>query len=124
MCKCRLPLPCDSYIRSLREQQRLLLFRVVHAINREQELAAPMVISYLMGWGDVKRSHHYVPVYWSSFARAIQHAFPSLRGQENTHPAAKQSDPEESEVGSSLFYHQFYGLTLLILEYVTRDFRY
>lgn len=38
-----------TYLDDLRNQQRLLLFRLVHTINREQELAAPMVMSYLMG---------------------------------------------------------------------------
>lgn len=68
-----------SYVDSLRDQQRLLIFRVVHAINREQELASPMVISYLMGWGDVFRSHHYTPIYWSSFVGSLLQEHPSLR---------------------------------------------
>jgi len=29
-----------------------MLFRLVNTVNHEQELAAPMVMSYLMGWGD------------------------------------------------------------------------
>jgi hypothetical protein len=40
----------SKYIDNLRDTQRLLLFRLVHAINRQQELAAPMVISYMMGY--------------------------------------------------------------------------
>ncbi|KAJ7187073.1 hypothetical protein C8R46DRAFT_880324 [Mycena filopes] len=63
----------------LRDKQRLLLFRLVHAINREQELGAPMVMSYLMGWGDTYRSHHYTPIYWSSFVGALLGAHPVLR---------------------------------------------
>ena len=54
------------------DAHRLLLFRLMHAVNREQELAAPMVISYLMGWGDVYRSHRYAPIYWSSFVRHLR----------------------------------------------------
>ncbi|CAK5266163.1 unnamed protein product [Mycena citricolor] len=68
----------DEQIKDLRDRQRLLLFRLVHAINREQELGAPMVISYLMGWGDCYKSHNYVPIYWTSFAAALRKAFPSL----------------------------------------------
>ncbi|KAI9069658.1 hypothetical protein FKP32DRAFT_1608308 [Trametes sanguinea] len=67
-----------NYAANLREKQRLLLFRLVNAINRQQELAAPMVMSYLMGWGDVKTSHTYSPLYWSSFAAALCRAHPSL----------------------------------------------
>ncbi len=68
-----------EYMNSIREQHRLLLFRLVNAINREQELAAPMVVSYVMGWDDVKTSHTYSPLYWSSFLGALYRAFPSLR---------------------------------------------
>ena len=63
---------------SLRDEQRLLIFRLVHTINREQELAAPMVMSYLMGWGDIYRSHHYTAIFWSSFTGAILREFPDL----------------------------------------------
>lgn len=67
-----------SYLDSLKDQQRLLLFRLIHTINREQELAAPMVISYLMGWGDTYVSHHYTPIYWTSFVGALLQAHPNL----------------------------------------------
>ncbi|PSS32096.1 hypothetical protein PHLCEN_2v2137 [Hermanssonia centrifuga] len=63
--------PRDEYIDRLRENQRLLLFRLVHTINREQELSSSMVIAYLMKWGDVYRSHLYTAVYWSSFVAAL-----------------------------------------------------
>ncbi|EMD35470.1 hypothetical protein CERSUDRAFT_75059 [Gelatoporia subvermispora B] len=68
-----------EYVHKVREQQRLLLFRLVNTVNREQELAGPMVVSYLMGWGDVKRSHIYTPLYWSSFTGALCCEFPELR---------------------------------------------
>lgn len=70
--------PKPEYTDSLRDQQRLLLFRLVHAINREQELGAPMVISYLMGWGDVYCSHTYSPIFWSSFVGVLLKKFPQL----------------------------------------------
>ena len=66
------------YVDTLRDQQRLLLFRLVHAINREQELAAPMVMSYLMGWGDTYCSHHYSPIYWASFVAQLLRTHPQL----------------------------------------------
>ncbi len=71
----------SAYLDSLRDNQRLLLFRLVNTINREQELAAPMVISYLMGWGDVYCSHTYVAIYWSSFVSALLAAFPELKSR-------------------------------------------
>ncbi|TFK88333.1 hypothetical protein K466DRAFT_489162 [Polyporus arcularius HHB13444] len=69
----------NEYMNDIREQQRLLLFRLMNSINREQELAGPMVMSYLMGWSDVKTSHSYSPLYWSSFIAALFQVFPSLR---------------------------------------------
>lgn len=74
----------STYVDDIRDAQRLLIFRLVHAINREQELSAPMVISYLMGWGDTYCSHHYSPVYWSSFISALLKEYPELR-KNNTH---------------------------------------
>ena len=41
-----------SYSDSLHDQQCLLLFHLIHTINQEQQCAGPMVVSYLMGWGD------------------------------------------------------------------------
>ncbi|TFK88570.1 hypothetical protein K466DRAFT_488611, partial [Polyporus arcularius HHB13444] len=70
--------PKAEYVANLREQHRLLLFRLVNAINREQELAGPMVVSYLMGWKDVKTSHNYSPLYWSSFVSVLYRAHPTL----------------------------------------------
>jgi hypothetical protein len=73
----------SSYLESIHDQNRLLLFRLVHTINREQELAAPMVMSYLMGWGDTYRSHQYTTIYWSSFVSALFRSYPSLRRRKN-----------------------------------------
>ena len=70
--------PKPEYIDSIRDQQRLLLFHLVHSINWEQELAAPMVMSYLMGWGDVYCSHTYSPIYWGSFMKALYTEFPEF----------------------------------------------
>ncbi len=71
--------PNQAYMDDIRERHRLLLFRLVNSINREQELAGPMVISYVMGWGDMKASHSYSPLFWSSFLGTLYRAFPLLR---------------------------------------------
>jgi hypothetical protein len=63
----------------IRDAQRLLLFRLVNSVNREQELAACMVMSYLMKWGDCFRSHHYSPIYFASFERALLGQYQSLK---------------------------------------------
>ncbi|KZP27493.1 hypothetical protein FIBSPDRAFT_677359, partial [Athelia psychrophila] len=70
--------PKEVYMDSLRDDQRLMLFRLVHAMNQEQELAAPMIVSHLMGWGDVLRSHSYSAIYWSSFVGALLRVFSDL----------------------------------------------
>jgi hypothetical protein len=69
----------STYLKDIREKNRLLVFRCFQAINREAELSAPQVISYLMGWGDVVRSHNYVALYWSSLAAHLLQTYPSLR---------------------------------------------
>ncbi|KAL6302017.1 hypothetical protein BKA93DRAFT_818756 [Sparassis latifolia] len=56
------------FMEDLKERQRLLIFRAVNTVNREQELAGPMIMTYHKGWGDVFRSHHPNTIYWSSFA--------------------------------------------------------
>lgn len=67
-----------AHLDDVRDVQRLMLFRLVNSLNREQELAAPMVISYLMGWGDSYTSHHYTPIFWSSFIGHLYKLYPIL----------------------------------------------
>jgi len=64
---------------TLKDSQRVLLFRIANAMNKEQELAATMVVSYLMNWGDTVKSHNYVPIYWTSFRRHLWQMYPSLK---------------------------------------------
>jgi hypothetical protein len=59
----------NEYIDDIHNNQQLLLFQVLHCINREQEIAGPMLMSYLMGLGDVVRSNHYSPIFWSSYSK-------------------------------------------------------
>jgi hypothetical protein len=59
--------PNATYQEDLHKHQSLLLFRLGHAINRHQEIAATMAITYLMGRTEVVRSHSYSTIYWSAF---------------------------------------------------------
>ncbi|TFY54236.1 hypothetical protein EVJ58_g8978 [Rhodofomes roseus] len=94
-----------SYLDELRERQRLLLFRAVNVLNREQELPAPMAVSYLMGWGDVYRSHHYTSIYWTSFISTLLHCYPELCKRrhidhtDDSRVSDLQSNDVETEVG-------------------------
>ena len=74
----RLQQASATYIDDVRDMQRLLLFRLVHSLNREQELAAPLVMLHLKGLGDVFHSHHYSPIYWMSFSSRLLKEFPDL----------------------------------------------
>ncbi|KAI0076309.1 hypothetical protein K474DRAFT_1598157 [Panus rudis PR-1116 ss-1] len=68
----------DPYLFNLQESQRLLLFRCSNILNKQQELPIAMCMSYLMDWGDVYRSHQYVPLYWTPFHHTLLRAFPEL----------------------------------------------
>jgi hypothetical protein len=63
----------------MRDQNRLLVYRCFNALNQQNELSGPQVISYLMGWGDVFRSHRFAPVYWTQLAQALKRHYPLLR---------------------------------------------
>jgi len=68
-----------EYMHDLQERQRKLLFRAINVLNREQEIAAPLVMSYLLGNGDTYRSHQHVAIYTSTLYSAVQRAWPTLR---------------------------------------------
>ena len=52
-----------NHTEPLQEQNRLLIYRCFNVLNRQLELSAPQVMSYLMNWGDRFTSHQYVSVY-------------------------------------------------------------
>ena len=68
-----------EYTDHIQHEQRLLLFCLINSVNHKQELAAPMVISYLMEWGDCFCSHHYSPIYYTSFIYVLLLQFPMLK---------------------------------------------
>lgn len=68
----------DERSRSLKDRNRLLLFRAINLQNRQQEISGPQASSYVLGWGDVYRSHFYAPIYTTVLRRALVKVFPSL----------------------------------------------
>ena len=70
--------PNAEYLGDIQKNNELLLYRVASAMIYEQEIAAPMVMSYLMDWNDTFCSHHYTPVYWSSFMASLYRTHPDL----------------------------------------------
>ena len=57
--------------KTFKNAQREMIFWVMQTINHQQELAVVMVISYLMGWGDVYCSCHYTPLFQLSIFREL-----------------------------------------------------
>jgi hypothetical protein len=59
-------------------QHQLLLLRLMNAVTYEQEIAAPLAVAYLMGHGDVYRSHTYSAIYWSGFTQHLRTCIPPV----------------------------------------------
>ena len=56
-----------------------LIQRCANTLSRQQELSAPEVVSYLMGWGDRYESHHFVTIHWYSVSSLLRRAYPELK---------------------------------------------
>lgn len=69
----------DRLNTSISDQHRLLIFRLTNRLNSAQELAAPMMISLLMGWKDSIQSHHYTCVFWNGFLSYLYRTFPDIK---------------------------------------------
>jgi len=54
-----------------------LLQKCAYAMISHQELSAPQVCSYLMGFGDHYTSHQFRHLYWTSFEKFINDEYPS-----------------------------------------------
>ena len=68
-------------LESIREQNRLLIYRCFNTLNRQAELSGPQVMSYLMNWGDTFTSHQYVSVYWSQLSHTLKETFSFTHGE-------------------------------------------
>lgn len=73
--------PNERYEDTIQHNEELLLFRLLHTINSSQSLAAQMIVSLLMNWGDTWRSHTYTKIFWSSFVAHLFGAFPEMQSQ-------------------------------------------
>ena len=94
------------HLESLREQNRLLIYRCFNVLNREAELSGPQVMTYLMNWGDRFVSHQYVSVYWCQLANALEQVYPHLRvnGREEMDDEIDEDNFNHSEVEVNFFY--------------------
>ena|SRR5260370_899644 len=69
----------SQYMDSIQERNQHLVFCCFMTLNHNMEQSVAQVISYLMGWGDTFKSHHYVPLYWSSFSSHLEKEYPELK---------------------------------------------
>lgn len=58
---------------------RKLITRCANSLNCYREFSAPEVMTYIMGWGDVYESHHYVSIFWDDAMKSLLHVFPELQ---------------------------------------------
>ncbi|KAH9033410.1 hypothetical protein EDB85DRAFT_1864547 [Lactarius pseudohatsudake] len=68
---------------NLKTINKRLIQRCGNVLSREQELSAPEVISYLMGWGDRFISHRFETIHWHSVVQLLKQTYPVL----NTRPS-------------------------------------
>jgi hypothetical protein len=55
-----------------------LIQRCANTLTRQQELSAPEVVSYLMGWGDRFISHHFETIHWFTVVDLLKKSYPIL----------------------------------------------
>lgn len=67
--------------RDLSAINRRLIQRCGNCLSRQQELSAPEIISYLMGWGDRFISHHFETIPWYPLLELLKRAYPVLYKQ-------------------------------------------
>lgn len=56
-----------------------LIERCANTLTRQQELSAPEVVNYLMGWNDRFVSHHFETIHWKSVLDLLRTTYPTLR---------------------------------------------
>ncbi|KAH9048604.1 hypothetical protein EDB83DRAFT_2522880 [Lactarius deliciosus] len=74
-------------------RKRLPSIRCGNALSREQELSAPEVISYLMGWGDRFISHRFETIHWHSVVQLLKRTYPILNAQRRHLSQSMHADP-------------------------------
>jgi hypothetical protein len=72
----------EGQSRDLKALNKRLIQRCANTLSRQQELSAPEVISYLMGWGDRYESHHFETIHWYSVVSLLKKAYPELKTQQ------------------------------------------
>lgn len=63
-----------------------LIERCANTLSRQQELSAPEVVNYLMGWNDRFVSHHFETIHWKSVMDLLCMTYPTLRSNRYVPP--------------------------------------
>ena len=73
-----------------------------NTLSRQQELSAPEVVNYLMGWDDRFVSHHFETVHWQSARNLLLKIYPDLRCDRyaNAHLKTNKSNCNVSHTNS------------------------
>ena len=64
-----------------------------NTLSRQQELSAPEVVNYLMGWDDRFVSHHFETIHWQSARELLFKIYPVLRRQRYYHTHIHKNVP-------------------------------
>lgn len=106
--------PSSQDVEGTQGDNKLLLYRLMNAISFQQEIAAPLAVSYLMGYGDVYRSHSYTAIYWSAFARELKAIFVYLQySHASGASVGSQVDIQDGCAESVSFSFPFYSWVLI-----------
>jgi hypothetical protein len=99
---------------SLRDQNRLLIYRCFNVLNRQAELSAPQVMSYLMNWGDRFTSHQYVAVHWNQLANVLRRVFPTLQSDKGLDREGLERDDERLTIEDKQVFCSYHSGSMMI----------
>lgn len=65
-------------VNTVHDLNKRLIQRCANSLSREQEISAPEVISYIMGWGDQYISHRFKHLHFGSVIHLLKKVWPML----------------------------------------------
>ncbi|KAJ3845811.1 hypothetical protein EV368DRAFT_90054 [Lentinula lateritia] len=77
---------------------RKLVMQCTTVLNRQQELSAPEVVSYLMAWGDRYILHNFTPIYIDGLNGILRKHYPILQEKRWTRVANGNGSHDVLEV--------------------------
>jgi hypothetical protein len=68
----------NKQMKELTQLNKQLIQQCANTLSQQQELSAPEVVIYLMGWGDRFVLHHFETIHWHSVVLMLCKAYPML----------------------------------------------